>query len=321
MVETDIQILTTEQREQLQKSYLFGQFHGKAAVISDKTLEPDGRRRNRVIKEAVNAGFLKPNGADSWHGNAYEITSDVMSIVVPELPNLLDHWTKFHDSNSHREAYERPWIRIEDLSIGGQFAVLQSRAFEWFVVSDVPYRYHARFADERATILTDGSESQAYDRYWNGPLATLEEAVAVRKSSTGTCLAVSSNALRIAVTQHYAERKLQGTFANNLLWGLVALDVIPKDTVFDTDGKPTIDAQLVEGHSLRFSSDPNPPANRDAVNWESNIANSIERLKSRIAKAEEQLNTLRLIDSGVVSFGGWGPFMDALEMRLRQAVK
>lgn len=320
MVETDNEILTADQREQLQKSYLSGRFHNRQATINDRILESDGRKRARVIKECINAGLLLPDSTAAWNGNDYVIAAEVLGTIMPATLSLFDTWSTLHTANSHREAFDRPWIRVETLPIDVQCALLaEPPEVDWFVVSRTPYEYHAQFADEPQTRMTDGTPSQAFGRYWSGPFVTLAEAIAHQKQCPGTCLAVSSAALRASVTAQFAERKLQWSFANNLLWGLGALGIVPKDVLFDSEGKPTIDSQLSEGYSLRFSSDPNPPKSRSEVQWPTNLAQSIERLKARIARAEQQLATLRLIDSQVMQSGGWTQFMDAFELRLRSS--
>ena len=146
---------------------------------------------------------------------------------------------------------------------------------------------------------------------------TLDEAIKLRRAISGVSIAASSIDLRQQVKEFFAERKFQWAFANNLLWGLVNVAHVPNDLLYDADGKPTVDSQLEEGHSLRFASNPNPPSDRKAVNWEENLAKSIERLKSRISKAEQQLEKLRVIGGRVQSCGGWVAFMDAMEQRLR----
>ena len=122
---------------------------------------------------------------------------------------------------------------------------------------------------------------------------------------------------RIAVAEFVAERRIQKLFANNLLWGLVNVARIPNELLFDVDDKPTMDSQLEEGHSMRFATNPNTPDSRSAVDWEANLSKSVERLKSRVSKAERQLKVLRAIEAGVQSCGGWHSFMDTMEQRLR----
>ena len=320
MVEIDVQIVTCEQMEQLQRQFLKATFNGEVAAVTDKSLESDGRRRGRVLKEAVNTGLLVPSNESSTYGKTYHITAEVIASVIPSTLPLFEIWTALHEKNSHREPYERPWIRVEDLSIEVQCGVLKTDDIDWFVVARTPYEYRANFADAPETILADVSQFHAFNQYWAGPFATLDDAIARRKKISGACIAPSSQVLRRQVAEFFAERKLQWQFANNLLWGLVEVAQVPEDVIFDADGNPAVDKQLEEGYSLRLSSNPNPPANRDAVAWEANLANSIERLKSRITKAEQQLELLRVIQTRVASSGGWGSFMDTLEKKLRTAI-
>jgi hypothetical protein len=126
--------------------------------------------------------------------------------------------------------------------------------------------------------------------------------------------------LRQKVADFFSERKIQWAFANNLLWGLVDVANVPNDLLFNAEGKPTLDAQLEEGHSFRFESNPNQPSSRYEVTWESNLAKSIERLKSQITSAEQQLEKLRLIADQIKSTGGWESFKDAMEKRLRAEI-
>jgi hypothetical protein len=319
MVDTDSQILTAEQREMLQRAFLWGTINRQTPQVSDVSLESDGRRRSRVIKDAVAAGFIRDMGQDAWQGNAYEVTSEIIKTLHPQHPELFQTWSKLHEKNSHRNAYSRPWIRLEELSMPEQFAAIESDSLDWFIVSSVPYEYHAYFADEAEAILADATPAGAYNRYFAGPFPTLEAAVAAKSGKPSLCLAVSSQELRKTVEAKFAEEKLQRTFATNLIWGLVSLDVVPKDLVVGPDGKPTVDPQLVEGHSLRLSSDVNPPSCRDEVRWDANLAESIDRIKSRIEKLQATLEQLRTIDKGVAAIGGWTTFKDALEDRLRSS--
>lgn len=73
----------------------------------------------------------------------------------------------------------------------------------------------------------------------------------------------------------------------------------------------------MEGHSLPFAAEVNPPSCRSNVRWESNLAESIERIKSRIERLQVKLEQLRVIDKNVANFGGWDRFKEALEMRVR----
>ncbi len=319
MVDTDSQILTAAQKEMLQRAFLWGKINRRTPQVNEVSLEPDGRRRSRVIKDAVSAGLMRDIGKDAWQGNAYEVTSEIMKTLHPQHPELLETWSRFHEKNSHKNAYSRPWIRLEELSMPEQFGAIESDALEWFIVSSVPYEYHAYFADEAETILTDATPAGAYNRYFAGPFPTLEEAVGAKSGKPSLCLAVSSLELRQMVADKFAEEKLQRTFAANLIWGLVTLDVLPKDLVIGPDGKPTVDPQLVEGHSLRLSSDVNPPSCRAETRWESNLAESIDRIKSRIDKLQATLEQLRHIDKNIAAFGGWDQFKDALENRLRSS--
>jgi len=319
MVDTDSQILTAEQREMLQRAFLWGTINRRTPQVSDVSLESDGRRRSRVIKDAVAAGLIRDMGKDAWQGNAYEVTSEIIKTLDPQHPEPLETWSKLHEKNSQRNAYSRPWIRLEELSMPQQFAAIESDSVDWFIVSAVPYEYHAYFADEAETILTDATPAGAYNRYFAGPFPTLEAAVAAKSGKPSLCLAISSPELRQSVEAKFTEEKLQRTFAANLIWGLVSLHVVPKDLVVGPDGKPTVDPQLDEGHSLRLSSDVNPPSCRDEVRWDANLAESIDRIKSRIEKLQATLEQLRTIEKGVAAFGGLNKFKDGLEQRLRSS--
>lgn len=319
MVTTDSQILTTEQSEMLQRAFLWGTINRRTPQVSDVSLESDGRRRSRVIKDAVAAGLIRDMGKDAWQGNAYEVTSEIIRTLHPQHPELLETWSRLQEKNSHRNAYCRPWIRLEELSLPEQFASIESQSLDWFIVSSVPYEYHASFADEAETILSDAGPAAAYNRYFAGPFPTLEAAVAALSGKPSLCLAISSQELRKTVEAKFIEEKLQRTFATNLIWGLVSLDVVPKDFVIGPEGKPTVNPQLIEGHSLRLSTDVNPPSCRDDVRWDSNLAESIDRIKSRIKRLEATLEQLRTIDQGVAAFGGWNRFKDELENRIRNS--
>ena len=253
MMDTDTQILTVEQCETLQRHYLWSKLNDRPATISDTMFEPDGRRRGRVIKDAVTSGFLRPFGNDLWDGKTYEVTPEVMATVVPKLPHLLQMWAELHEKNSHREAYSRPWIRFEDLSIDDQFGVIDSDSVDWFVISTIPYQYQAQFASEHETVLANVPNGQSHNRYWAGPFASLNLANEHKTGKPSLGIAISSSELRVAVAERFSEAKLQRTFAANLLWGLVTMNIVPKDLVFDPDGKPTVDTQLVEGHAFRLS--------------------------------------------------------------------
>ncbi len=319
MVDTDSQILTAEQREMLQRAFLWGTINRRTPQVSDVSLESDGRRRSRVIKDAVAAGIIRDMGKDAWQGNAYEVTSEIRKTLHPQHPELLETWCKLHEKNSQRNAYSRPWIRLEELSMPEQFAAIESDSLDWFIVSSVPYEYHAYFADDAETMLTAATPAGAYNRYFAGPFPTLEAAVAAKSGKPSLCLAISSQELRKTVEAKFTEEKLQLTFAGNLIWGLVSLDIVPKDLVVGPGGKPTVDPQLVEGHSLGLSSDVKPPSCRDEVRWDSNLAESIDRIKSRLEKLQATLEQLRTIDKAVAAFGGWNHFKDALEHRLRSS--
>ena len=317
MVKTDRQMLTSNQLAQLQRCYLNAKFTDSEPTITDKTLESDGRKRNRIVKDAVNAGLLMPTNEKSSYGVLLRITPEVISSVELVDFTLFDLWSDLREKNPHREAYERPWVRVEGLSVENQCSLLKRDDIDWFVVSRAPYEFHGRFADAPETILTDARPSEAHSRFWAGPFSKIDEAIERRKTILDGGIAVSSKELRQKVADFFAERKIQWAFANNLLWGLVDVALVPKDLVYDADGKPTVNAQLDEGQSLIFASNPNPPSDRKAVTWKENLAKSVERLKSRIAEAEEQLDKLRQIEARMHSFGGWAAFMDAMENRLR----
>ncbi len=181
MVEIDVQIVTCKQMEQLQRQFLKATFNGEVAAVTDKSLESDGRRRGRVLKEAVNAGLLVATSETSSNGQTYHITSEVIASVVPRTLALFEIWLALHEKNPHREPYDRPWLRVEDLSIEVQCGVLKTEDIDWFVVSRSPYEYRANFADAPETILADVSPFHAFNQYWAGPFATLEDALPVEK--------------------------------------------------------------------------------------------------------------------------------------------
>ncbi|MEI8020022.1 MAG: hypothetical protein WCH39_17595 [Schlesneria sp.] len=317
MEKSECRMLTNDQIARLQQSYLSATFAGSEPTITDKTLESDGRKRNRIVKDAVDGGLLLATDEKSSYGVVLRITPEVLSSVEPVDFSLFELWGDLQEKNPHREAYERPWIRVEGLSVENQCSLLRRNDIDWFVVSRAPYEYLGSFADAPETILTDARRSEAHNRYWAGPFSMIAHAIERRKTILDATIAVSSKELRQIVADFYAEQKIQRAFANNLLWGLVDVANVPNDLLFNSDGKPTLDTQLDEGHSLRFASNPSQPSSRQEVTWESNLAKSIERLKSRITNAEEQLERLRLIESRIQSTGGWCAFMDAMEQRLR----
>ena len=317
IVETDRQMLTSNQLAQLQRCYLIAKFTGSEPTITDQTLESDGRKRTRIVTDAVNAGLLMPTNEKSSYGAVFRITPEIISSVVPVDFSLFELWSDLREKNPHRRAYERPWIRVEGLPVENQCSLLKRNDIDWFVVSRAPYEYHGSFADEPETILADVRPSETHNRYWAGPFSTIEEAIERRRTIHDARIAVSSKELRLKVAEFYAERKIQQTFANNLLWGLVDVANFPNDLLFNSEGKPNLDTQLDEGHAFRFESNPNQPSSRQEVTWESNLAKSIERLKSQITNAERQLEKLRLIADRIQSTGGWNSFMDEMENRLR----
>jgi hypothetical protein len=320
MVETDSKSLSADQIVLLQRTFLWGRINRRTPQVSDVSLESDGRRRGRVVKEAVAAGLIRDVGRDAWQGNAYEVMPDIMQTLTPQLPELITSWSSLYERYSHKNAYARPWIRLEELTIAEQFGAIKSEAVDWFIVATVPYEYHASFADDAETVLTNAPPASAYQRYFAGPFRSLDEAVTAKTGKPSVCLALSSPELRQFVADKFAEEKLQRTFAANLLWGLVTMEIVPKDLLFGPDDKPTMDSQLVEGHSLRLSSDMNPPSCRAEVRWDANLAESVERIKSRIERLQVKLEQLRAIDKNVAKFGGWDRFKEALESRLRSSL-
>ncbi len=317
MAKSERQMLTDEQIARLQRGYLSATLTGSEPKIAEKYLVTDGRRKNRIINDAVSAGILVPTNEKSEYGAIFRISAEVISSVTPVDFPLFDLWSDLRNKNPHREAYERPWIGVEGLSVENQCSLLKRNDIDWFVVSRVPYEYNGSFADSPETLLTDARPSEAHNRYWAGPFTTFDEAIQRRKPILVATIAVSSKELREKVADFFAERKFQWAFANNLFWGLVDVASVPNDLLFNAEGKPTLDTQLDEGHAFRFESNPNPPSSRHEVAWESNLAKSIERLKLQISNAEKQLEKLRLIAARIQSARGWGSFMDAMEQRLR----
>ncbi len=320
MVDTESQFLTVAQREMLQRTYLWSQINGRRAEVSDDRFEPDGRRRAKTIREAISAGFLRPLEKDSSNGKTYEVTSQVLSTLSVEPPDLMQVWSKLYERASQRRVYSRPWVRLEDLSMGQQAAVLDCVSMDWYVVSSVPHEYHATLADEPDVVLKDVAESQAYHRFYSGPYETLTAAAAVRSGKSTCMLAVSSVQLREAVAARISEETHQRLFVSNLLWALATLNIVPKDLLFNGDGTAKLNSQLIEGHTFGFgSSAPAPaPTTRSEVNWQANLNESIERLKSQIDQLQKTLDQYRQIDHGIQTFGGWEKFMDEMEARIRQ---
>lgn len=317
MLSTEFDAFSGEHLEQIQRVYLSSLFSGCEPRILATLLERDGRKRSRVIKEAIKARFLDSTPKNVFGEVAHTINPIAIESVTSVSVDCFELWSSLLNKYSNRSVYAKPWIRLASQSIEVQNWFLKEAGVDWYVVAEAPYESFCDLGEYSEMVILDGPQSQAYDRYWSGPFPSLDDAISRRKEIPRSSIAASTAELRCKVKAYFHERKIDRMFTRNLLWGLVEMKIVPSDLVFDAEGKPTIDTQLDEGHSLRFETNPDLPDRRGDVTWEENLLKSTERLKRRIALAEQQLSVLRAIHSGIQSFGGWHNFMNSLDAEIR----
>ena len=291
---------------QLRCVKLASHFRSTAAAISGKRLESDGRRRGGVLRRLLDAGFIRKIEGDA---EDYEVLEVVLTDVETTELNLMEEWTANYRANNNREAYRRPWISFEHLTVEKQLAAVNDVTLDWFVVAQDPYRYMHGFAETAQTVGDLKHRRSAFNRYWNGPFQTIRHVTECLETTPGTCVAVSSLRLRESVGDFLLNQRRQWLFANNLLEGLAGLGLVSAHRLKNDDGTAAIDAQLVEGYGLLGLTQ--QPENKDEVAWETNLTESIARLESGIRHREHKLRILHEIDQAINRYGGWPFFKEA----------
>lgn len=304
--------LSDEQLRVLQERALQEVFTGRAATVYAEQFETDGRKRSRVIREAVESGFIEPSDSKT-----YRVLPRVLDTIETAQTDLFQTWQVNFEKNQASSAYEKPWIRLASLPMPIQKGVLLSNAVDWYVVSLTPYNYHVSFADEPEQPVDSTRSMSRYSTYWAGPFDTLDAARERLRSVDGTCLAVSSPILRGKAKAFHNERKFVRQFVINLLWGLAKLGIVPKDELFSSDDKARIDSQLEEGHPLHFGSRHSPETTSE-VAWEANLKESIQRITDQISEQQHRLALLVHIRDAMDSYGGWEKFKRDYAAALRR---
>jgi hypothetical protein len=288
---------------QLRMTKLSSVFRGTEATIDGRSIERDGRRRPAVIRRLLQSKLIRKI-TEKEH--MFTIIESVLDEIDSVEIDLMAIWTSNYTANNKRQAYHRPWILLEKLTVPEQWAVLNEQTCDWFVVAVDPYRYMHDFA-EVAEAPDDPKRIRVkFSRYWSGPHSELTHARSKLRSAPGTVIAVSSDELRTEVQSYHVEQHRQWQFANNLLFGLVELELVPAFLLLDDHGKPLIDRQLNEGFAIRGVSV--EPEHADEVRWESNLRESIARVENSIRKRQETLHILNEVSTAISRFGGWHKF-------------
>lgn len=331
--------LTSEQYAQLQQDAIGAVWAGNDEPrLSLHSLDSDGRKQKRLARILTDSGWAEEIGET---GNYTLNVQPIVDTITPEEVHIIPQWEDLRENASHAEL-QYDYVRLNCFSVGQRKLLLerieqqtpdQSDRILLYVMSAAPYRYTTcRHNEEAGDPEKDEQGRVKRGEYpWWGPFENIADAQAALQRARrefsgmeGYEIVVSTVALEKHAEETFFNERIDGLFKQNLLWGLTQCGIATEDELYhpkqegDEHRKPRISVSLDDGIVLGFrgSSVGDKP-----VDWEANLAKSIERHQKQIEESQAAVKLLTKIQTGIATYGGWDKFKTDYRSKLEDAIR
>lgn len=297
---------------------------GGAVCVDVGTLERDGRKQKKLLRE------LQEQGLADVDGNKVYPNERLLDDVAPETVAMFNIWQDCRKRMSDRsDTSARPWVRCSDLSIRQLKTVIDDEeAFTFYVVDTAPYQYSMSRWTKEAEVEDE------HLCYWAGPFS-LDEAQAhlaeVRSNNAGNKnwrrsleIVVSMPRLPYCVNGQLFDERIDGMLPLNLAWGLVKLGILTEDEAYEPGQDEEKRRSRITASSLgssMFMGHATSNLGEDPKQWGDMLSKGIGGCQRAIQDAAERLSLLTKVQVGIAAYGGWPKFLEDYRATLVEAVK
>lgn len=299
--------MQVEYLDKLKKIAVVRRLYTNPICISHNELERDQRKQGRVIREAMEEGYLLAPGQEEYP----IVTNKAYDEVEATSYDLIAAWNKNFESGMSREAKKLPFVRVGDpahydsLTPSQVKGLMEDPDVEWFIIDKSVYELYQTFNEEKHLF---------------GPFKAEDLPEARRKSIpngdtySSHEIVVTSAKLREYVEIQLFRTQVEELYPLNVAWHLTHLGVLEKPQA--EEFTKTFTGFGVTSGWLGASSKPADPST-----WEANFNSSIETLHAKIAESAKRLAMLQEVQKGIAKVGGWNEFMNRSKDEFIKAFK
>lgn len=285
-----------ECRNTLVNTWIRHKVVGASPLINDYNLCSDGRKRKRIARELIEAGYLVSNTGDYL----YRVTSKAFDEVQPESVCLIAEWNKSRLENAWNSDKDRDFVRFDIMTDGQKRTVIENAdIFQWFACDVDVLRW-------RGLIEPDQIAGPV-----KNPLSTLGSEMHDlfnKVKNHAVEIVLRNPALTEYIEKTIGRENIDKTFRANLAWGLEKLGVV------DADAASNVTASSAPAFVLGGLASGN--VGEEPEKWGNELDKRIEEAEAKIVRAQERLFYLKNIKAGIERFGGWDVFRQKMREEL-----
>jgi hypothetical protein len=263
-------------------------------LVSPSDLEPDGRKRGRAVREAIEAGLIEPAHLPP-NDSGYRLTPGLYESIPAAPFDPIAYWDSQDDPARGDPLH--PFIRIgrfdPRLPLSAIKGLLDDPAVRWHLIDERASYYHREPGPaERIGPLT---AAEVPDRLARIGRPDRWEAVA-------TTAALEAHVARVKL-----RRDVDRAEREHLPWGLVTLGLLAEE---DADRLPA--GLTPVRSSLGGGRDDGP------IEWAGRLRKGVESARAEINRLEAALSVLDRLGRAVAEYGGWDKFRADYRARLEE---
>lgn len=277
--------------------YIDSLVYGSSREINVKTLEPDGRKQNKILRDLRQRSLIAQIKLDSA---SYEATVYAYQYLLPEEPNFVKIWDNSRKGWNHNKNLQ--YVRFNYLKPEEKKWVIKNKselAFSLCYNNVLDYQHQIQENDLVSVLFENLIEKR-------------KELETLKKTSGKTWfpifeILVSNSSLKQHCQNVMVNENLDRLYERNLKWGLVTLGVIEEGSDIPSDDNP------FSGYR-NFSNDPEK--------WnEESVDKRIDSLELFIKQKEDNLSVLKKIKQKIAELGGWEIFKNEYRLKLKASVE
>lgn len=295
--------------KKLAEQYLVKTMLGMPPTVSASTIERDGRKQKKAVRELEDAELITLKTLDDGvdlDDDLYLITAKVLD-EFPAEPcgddELFEIW-KSRRGPSSSKYRDEPYVVIgtyqlenESISLGQLRTLIESEDTNWYACigwQGAPYRMETL----------------------QGPVSLCDVPKARKGANDGrsyeTLTMVSSTGLEELIDEHLMQENIAYNFPRQLKWGLQAFEILTKEEAEKLS--MGLSGMILRGSSLSFSEE-------DPNNWGENLAKATDSLVDQLGTIQERLAIALKIERGITKLGGWDTFLELYGEKLEEALR
>ena len=307
--------LTTEHFQFCAKHAAFDKLYGLQRSFSDHAVTTDGRKRKKIIRELFEQGYIIPsekgNGANFvCTDRGYVLTNstpfDLASLTVSLLTNK--------EFDPRYDVNVASWI-IDPAIV--KWLYEHKNESLWFVLDESPLKYSSHaYSDNPWTLNSDENEKGAR---WYGP-ESLEDA----QFHLQEWFKKATNTQRMPVlaftTKEFMEKaktirqneRINKAILENMPWALNELLVIAEEQAKTVHCSDSVGGRFFLHPSSGINLGP------DTAKWPEKLEENAQRCIDLITKLNDNLATIKAIQSNIITYGGWEKFLNDYKARIQK---